>query len=177
MTAKDIAAAVARLESALQRRPEFGLQDDAPSTARWHGGLKVVATHANGSQVQTDMPQELGGGGQGITPGWLLRAALASCAATRIAMAAASEGIALKELELTASSCSDARGLFGMVDAGGSPISAGPHAMQLHVRICAPGIAEERLHRLVERCHRQSPVTCALQEAVPVALRIEIEAG
>ncbi len=177
MTTGDIAAAVQRVESVLRRRPEYGLHDDPPSTAKWSGGLKVVATHANGGWIETDMPQELGGSGQGFTPGWLHRAGLASCTATRIAMAAASEGIALESLELTASSCSDARGLFGIADADGSPISAGPRAVQLQVRIRAPGIAEERLRNLVESCHRQSPVSCALQETVPVALHIEIEAG
>ncbi len=177
MTTDDVAAAAHRLESVLRRRPESGLHADAPSTARWTGGLKIVATHANGTCVETDMARELGGSGQGVTPGWLVRAGLASCAATRTVMAAASEGISLESLEITATSCSDTRGLLGMADADGSPISAGPRAVELHVRIRAPGVDEERLRRLVESSALQSPVSCALQETVPLALHIEIEAS
>ena len=175
MTTEEIAAAMQRTESVLRRRPEAGVHDDTPASARWDGGLKIVTTHANGFQLETDMPEELGGRGQDVTPGWLIRAALASCAATRIAMAAATEGIALSALELTASSRSDARGIFGMTDRDGSPISAGPREVHLHVRICAPGVSKERLKRLVENSHRCSPVSCAMQEAIPVALRTEVE--
>ena len=78
MTKEDIAAAVQRVESVLQRRPATGIHDDAPATARWQSGLRVIACHANGTQVLTDMPSELGGSGDKITPGWLFRAGLAS---------------------------------------------------------------------------------------------------
>jgi uncharacterized OsmC-like protein len=166
-----------RVEAALRRRPEIGLHDDAPASARWDGGTRVVASHANGTQVLTDMPGELGGSGDQVTPGWLLRAGLASCAATRIAMAAATEGIELRTLEVLARSRSDTRGLLGMADAEGAPVHAGPRDVQLLVRISAPGVSPERLRALVEDSQRCSPVPCALEEAVPVALRVEVEAG
>jgi uncharacterized OsmC-like protein len=175
MTSQEIAAAVQRVESVLRLRPEAGIHDDAPASARWDGGLKVVATHANGFQLETDMPETLGGRGKDVTPGWLLRAGLASCAATRIAMAAAADGIALDALEVNASSRSDTRGIFGMSDEHGAPVSAGPREMHLHVRISAPGVSKERLHVLVEDSHRCSPVACAMQETIPVVLQIEAE--
>jgi uncharacterized OsmC-like protein len=121
------------------------------------------------------MPELMGGTGQYVSPGWLLRAGMASCTATRIAMAAASEGISLTTLELTAGSRSDARGLFGMTDEHGAKVSAGPQEVSLHVRICAPGVPTERLQRLVESSQRCSPVSCAIEKAIPVALHIEIE--
>jgi len=93
MAKEDIAAAVQRVESVLQRRPATGIHDDAPATARLQSGLRVIASHANGTQMPTDMPSELGGSGDRITPGWLFRAGLASCLTTRIAMGAAAEGI------------------------------------------------------------------------------------
>jgi uncharacterized OsmC-like protein len=176
MEARDIAGAMQRVESVLRRRPDTGIHADAPATARWDGGTRVVASHANGTQVVTDMPGQLGGSGDQVTPGWLLRAGLASCTATRIAMAAAAEGIELKTLELEATSRSDTRGLLGMTDIDGKPIGAGPQDVQLLVRISAHGVSSERLQALVEDSHRCSPVPCAMQEAIPVALRIEIEA-
>lgn len=177
MAVQDVATALQRVEAVLRRRPNVGVHDDAPATARWDGGTRIVASHANGTQVLTDMPTELGGRGDQVTPGWLLRAGLASCAATRIAMAAATAGIELKTLELLASSRSDVRGLLGIAGADGEPVSAGPSDVQLLVRIAADGVSPERLRALVEDSHRCSPVHCAMQEVVPVALRIEVEAG
>lgn len=177
MATQDIAAAMQRVEAALRRRPELSLHDDDPAAARWEGGMRVVASHANGTQMLTDMPGEIGGSGDQVTPGWLFRAGLASCAATRIAMGAAAEGIALATLEVLASSRSDTRGLLGMPDADGETVGAGPCDVQLLVRISAHGVSPERLRALVEDSHRCSPVSCAVQEAVPVALRIEIDGG
>ena len=177
MAAQDLAAALQRAESVLRRRPGLGLQDDAAATARWASGMRVVASHANGAQVVTDMPTELGGSGDQVTPGWLLRAGLAACAATRIAMGAATEGIELKTLELRASSRSDTRGLLGMAEDDGGPIDAGPRDVQLLVRISAHGVAPDRLRALVEGSHCWSPVTAALQNAVPVTMHIEVEAA
>lgn len=177
MTMQSIAAAMQRVESVFQRRPEAGLLDDTPAMARWQSDMRVVSHHPNGTRVLTDMPSELGGSGDQVTPGWLLRAALASCAATRIAMAAAAAGVELTTLEVAASSRSDARGLLGMGDADGQPVPAGPRDVLLSVRIAARGIAAERLRTLVEHSHGCSPVTAALQAALPVALHIEVDAG
>ena len=102
MATQDIAAALQRVESVLRRRPDVGLHDDAPATARWERGTRVVASHANGTQVATDMPTELGGTGDQVTPGLAVPRGLASCAATRIALAAAAEGIELTALEVRA---------------------------------------------------------------------------
>ncbi|MEO8486640.1 MAG: OsmC family protein [Betaproteobacteria bacterium] len=50
------------------------------------------------------MPAELGGNGDRVSPGWLFRAGIASCAATAIAMRAAAEGIGIEDLEATVES-------------------------------------------------------------------------
>ena len=177
MAIQDIAAAVQRVESVLQRRPATGIHDDAPAIARWQTDLRVVACHANGTQVLTDMPAELGGSGDKVTPGWLFRAGLASCLATCIAMDAATEGIKLTELEVLATSRSDLRGLFGMADSMGAPVGAGPLEIQIRVRICAAGVSAERLQLLVEDSNRCSPISAAARDAVPIALQIEVDAA
>jgi uncharacterized OsmC-like protein len=177
MTIEAIAEAIQRVESVLKRRPAAGIHDDAPATARWQTGLRVVACHANGTQLLTDMPAEFGGSGDQVTPGWLFRAGLASCFATRIAMGAASAGIELTKLEVLASSRSDARGLFGMAEVSGDPVGAGPREVQLLVKISAAGVPAERLQTLVEDSNRRSPVSAAVRDVVPVALRIEVDAA
>jgi uncharacterized OsmC-like protein len=171
---EDVAQALRRVESVLQRRPEMGVHDDAPATSRWRSGTQVVASHANGTQIPSDMPSEFGGGGAHVTPGWLLRAGVASCTATCIAMHAALQGIALDSLEVVVGSRTDSRGLLGMPDTDGTPVSAGPCDMQLQVRIAAHGVAPQTLRALVEHSYACSPMGCAMRESVPVDLHIDV---
>jgi uncharacterized OsmC-like protein len=177
MTTEHMAAAMERVQTVLRRRPEMGLHDDAPATAAWQGDTRVVVGHGNGTQVPTDMPTELGGSGDLITPGWLFRAGLASCATTTIALTAAAQGIELGALEVRVSSRSDTRGLLGMADERGEPVCAGPSDVTLLVRIAARGVASERLRALVEAGCRCSPIPNAVERATPIALRIDVDAG
>lgn len=174
MTKGQLAAAIERAEAVLRRRPDMGLHDDAPATARWEQGTRVVARHANGTEVPTDMPGEVGGTGDQVTPGWLFRAGLASCAATTIAMTAAARGIELTTLEVRISSRSDTRGLLGMTDDAGIAVHAGPCDVQMRVRIAARETSPQQLRTLVEDGYRCSPVPAAVQNVVPVALHIEV---
>ena len=175
MGAQAIAEALQRVETVLARRPEAGLHDDAAATATWQGGTRVVARHANGLQMPTDMPGEFGGTGDQVSPGWLFRAGVAACAATSIAMLAASEGIALEALEARVDSKTDSRGMLGMTGADGQRVSAAPCDVQLHIRIAAQGVAPERLRALVEGGYGRSPIPCAVQAALPLALHVEVD--
>jgi len=175
MSVETISKAVQRVRNILSRHPEAGIHADEPAIAHWGQGLRMVCTHANGTQIATDLPAEIGGAGDLITPGWLMRAALASCVATRIAMEAAAAGIVLTRLEVSAASTSDARGLFGMTTDLGEPITAGPRELRLEVRIGASGVPRERLQAIVDESHHCSPVSAALLSAVPVALHVEID--
>jgi uncharacterized OsmC-like protein len=175
MTADIIAKAMHRVRTILARRPEAGVHADDPAIARWDEGMRVVVRHANGTQITTDMPVELGGTGDQVSPGWLLRAGLASCLATRIAMEAAVAAISLTRLEVLARSTSDARGLLGMLDNSGNKITPGPSEVQLEVRVAAPNVARERLQAMIEESFRCSPVSAAVERPVPVGLRIDFE--
>ena len=177
MTTEHIAAAMERVQTVLRRRPEMGLHDDAPATAAWQGDTRVVVGHGNGTRLPTDMPAELGGTGDLVTPGWLFRAGLASCATTSIALTAATQGIELGALEVRVSSRSDTRGLLGMADEHGQPVAAGPGDVTMSVRIAAPGVAAERLRALVEAACRCAPIPHAVERATPLALRIDVAAG
>jgi uncharacterized OsmC-like protein len=137
--------------------------------------MRVMTRHANGTQIATDMPAELGGEGNQVTPGWLLRAGLASCLATRIAMEAATAGILLTRLEVIAKSTSDARGLLGMMGDSGEPITPAPCEVHLGVRIGASDASRVRLRALIDTSLRCSPVSAAVERAVPVELRIDFE--
>jgi uncharacterized OsmC-like protein len=174
MSMERIAAALHRVESILKRRPEAGLHDDAPAVTRWEGGARVVSRHPNGASVATDLPSELGGLGEEVTPGWLWRAALSSCLATRIVMAAAADGVDLGSVEVVASSRSDVRGLLGMKAASGAAPSAGPSDVRQHVRIRAPEVAHARVHALVAHSQVCSPMQIATSRALPIAVSVEV---
>jgi uncharacterized OsmC-like protein len=173
VTPESIARALQRVRAVLTRRPEAGLHADEPAISCWQGGMCVVTRHANGTQLTTDLPQELGGSGGQVTPGWLVRAGLASCTATCIAKNAAEEGIVLTRIEVTAASTSDARGLFGMTNAAGEQVRAGPQEMQLRVRIAGSEFSTERLQALVDKACRCSPVADSLA-ALPINVHVEL---
>lgn len=174
MSAERIAAALERLEAALQRHPGLGLHDDTPAVARWQGGTKFITGRPGGGpQLVTDMPAQMGGAGEDVTPGWPLRAGLAACVATVIVLKAAAQGIELESLELTASGRSDLRGVLGMADEQGNAVPAGPFGVRLDVRIAAPRVSRERLRELVEQANLCSPASSALRQAVPVNLCVE----
>jgi uncharacterized OsmC-like protein len=176
MAAERIAAALARLESVLHLRPTFGDCEETPAIAWWQGGAKFIALHPKERlEILTDLPAELGGDGEGVTPGWLMRAGLAACAASSIVLSAAAEGIELESLELTAGDRSEVSGLLGMTDEGGARVPAEFRDVRLLVRISAPGVPRERLQALIERANERSPVSSALRQAVPVELRLELQ--
>jgi uncharacterized OsmC-like protein len=175
MTLATIAAAQQRVSSVLRKRPTAGLTDDRPAVVRWDGDLRARARLDDGTEIVTDMPSEIGGAGAGVTPGWLMRAALASCAVTRIAMLAAVEGVVLHTLEARASSRSDARGLLGVPDVDGSPVSPAPLDVQLHVRIGSDDATPERLRALVAASEPLSPVTCALTSPLAVTMDVQVD--
>jgi uncharacterized OsmC-like protein len=168
-----IAEAVQRVKTVLQRQPQRGLQDDTPAIAHWQHGLRIVCRHPEGKQVLTDMPVEIGGSGDQVTPGWLFRAGAASCLATCIAMNAAAEGIALMRLEVSLHSRTDTRGFLGMLNDDGEPVFAGPCDMQWRIRIDAKGVSPERLRELVETSHRCSPIACAMENPLRTHLHID----
>jgi uncharacterized OsmC-like protein len=173
MALQDVARALQRVESVLQRRPQAGLHDDAPATARWERDTRVTAIHANGIRLPTDMPTEFGGSGDQVSPGWLFRAGLASCAATCIVFRAASAAVELDELEIVASSRSDARGLLSMDGADGIAVSAATRDLELRIRIAARGVSGVQLRSLVIAGLEISPVYAALRGAVPIGVHID----
>jgi len=174
MSLEPLAAALLRARTVLTRRPDMGLHQDSAATVRWQGGTRNVVSHDNGTRLETDMSTELGGSGDRVTPGWLFRAGVASCAVTTIAMRAAMEGVELTTLEARVESRSDTRGLLGMATTDGTPIEAAPRAMRLHVRIAASGATEAALRGLVDRACGCSPVPRALtgQTALDVAVEL-----
>ncbi len=174
MSMERIAAALHRVESILRRRPAAAVHEDAPALARWQSGTRVVTRHPDGASVETDLPSELGGTGDRVTPGWLWRAALGSCLTTRIVLAAAAEGVDLTTVEVETRSRSDVRGLLGLCDESGAVPCSAPGDVQLKVRLGARGMSSERLHALVIQSQCLSPMQMAVTRALPLDIVIEV---
>ena len=169
-----VADALARLAKVLRRRPEAGMSDDVAAHACWAGpdnALRVQCRHPNGHEVVTDLPAELGGSGDQVSPGWLYRAGLASCATTSIVLLAAAEGVALTRLEVEAASRSDAGGLIGLQDEHGATVSPAPVDQGLVVRLAAAGVESAQLEALVRRALERSPIPRVVS-ATGLAVRI-----
>jgi uncharacterized OsmC-like protein len=163
----DIRAALERASVHLAEHPEEGPSTDAAATAVPDRGLRFRVDGPVGAVV-TDMVATVGGGASAPSPGWLLRAALASCDATIVAMEAARDGIELTELSVTVESDSDARGLLGV----GETVPPGPLAVRVRIELSARNATPEELRALVERAEARSPVRDALARAVPMATEV-----
>lgn len=170
MNSSHIRQSTAQLWQHFEAHPQDALSRDKPAVATLESGLRCKAVGPKGETLVTDMPVPIGGGASAPTPGWYLRAALANCDATMIALRAAQLGVELSTLEVTVSSESDSRGLLG--DAEGAP--AGPLSVQVGVRIAADGVPEQTLRDIVRWAEAHSPLGDALRRAVPVRLDTQI---
>jgi uncharacterized OsmC-like protein len=116
------------------------------------------------------MSESVGGGATAPTPAWLLRAGLASCDATLVAMEAARDDIELTDLTVTVDSESDFRGILGVDDA----IHPGPRAVRVRIQLAAANATEDQLREIVQRAESRSPVRDALERAVSMTTEIVI---
>ena len=104
MAADAIRTAIRAASEYLAQHPEQARSTDSAATATLVEGLVVRVTGPKGATITTDMVPSVGGTATAPSPGWLLRAAEASCVVTLIAMRAAMLGILLYALDVTVDS-------------------------------------------------------------------------
>jgi uncharacterized OsmC-like protein len=170
MANERIASAVKAASQHLRAHPEDGASTDAFARAVLDAGLRVRVEGPTGQTAQTDMPATIGGEASAPSPGWLLRAGVASCTATVIAMRAAALGITLDRLEVNVVTRSDDRGMLGTDDS----VPAGFLRAQLQVRLAAAGVDPKTLEALVSWGVVHSPMADALRRAVPMETEIAV---
>jgi uncharacterized OsmC-like protein len=170
MSVAHVREALEKIGKLITEQPEKAKAKNAPATARLLEGLRCEVKGPNGEMAYTDMTPAMGGAASAPNPGWLFRAALASCTSTAIAMRAAKQGITLTRLEITVESSSDIRGLLGTDD----KISAELSQIVCRVKIGADGVAPERLRELAVWGDRHSPVACTTRSTPEVAIEVEV---
>ena len=170
MTIVQIQQSIESVTKLYSEYPEKALSADKAAVAVIQEGLRCKAEGPNGAVLVSDMPKGIGGGGAAPTPGWFLRAALANCDATVIAMRAAQLGVVLTRLEVTVDSDSDNRGLLGVEEC----VPAGPLSMRVHVLVAADRASPELLRQIVHWAESHSPVGDALRRAIPCRTEVEV---
>ena len=173
MSQNDIKAALAAATDFLKKHPADARYTDSPATAQLAGtdGLRVHVTGPDGAQITTDMPSSVGGTNSAPSAGWLLRAAEASCVATLIAMRAAHEGVAFRDLEVTVDSQSDDYGILGISD----DVPAGPLHTRVRVKVIEMRVDDRDdmvWETIVNWALEHCPVTDAVRRAVPMTVEI-----
>jgi uncharacterized OsmC-like protein len=151
----------------LKEHPDAAVGTDAAATAVREDGLRFRVDGPNGELV-TDMSKSVGGGASAPTPGWLMRAALAACDATTVAMEAARDGIELTDLKVTVESETDFRGVLGVDGAA----HAGPLAVRVRIELAAPDATEDQLREIVKRAEAHSPVRDAIAREVSMTTEV-----
>jgi uncharacterized OsmC-like protein len=168
MSNTKIGDALAQATAYLTAHPGEAAYTDSPATAVLESGLAVTVQGPSGMSVHTDMPKSVGGGDAAPSPGWLLRAAQASCLATLIAMRAAQQGIELGRIEVIVDSESDDRGILGLDDS----VPAGPLSSRARVRIGRKNLPAHQLEAIVRWAEMHCPVQDAVRRAVPCTVEL-----
>lgn len=150
-------------------RPAAARKPNASATAVWRDGLRCDISGPSGEKASSDMPAPMGGDGSAPNPGWLLRASMASCTATAIAMRAARLGVELKSLEVSVESESDVRGFVGI-----EGVSTAMSGLRMSIKIGAENVSEQQLRDIANGGNAIAAVSATLRERPPVALEIEV---
>jgi len=165
----EIREALGAARAYVSQHPEQARYTDSAATAILNEGLAVTISGPDGATIQTDMPQSVGGNGAAPSPGWLLRAAQASCVATLIAMRAAQLGLDPGPIEVVIDSESDDRGILGIDDS----VAAGPLTSRARVRLRQASGSRTELVELVSWADSHCPVQDAVRRAVHCTLEVE----
>ena len=165
----DVAESIENAVRYLTEHPDEARYTDSFARATLEESLRVEVTGPEGERIVADMPGAVGGQGEEPSPGWLLRAAIASCVASTVAMEAARDGVSLKSLEVEVDSESDDRGILGMDQS----VPAGPLSTRVRIRAGAEGAEDAALREVIERGAARCPVFDATKRAVQVSVEIE----
>src|SRR5438309_9824678 len=167
MSNTSIRDAIGNAVAYLKAHPDEARYTDSPATAILEDGLAVTVHGPQGLSIRTDMPKSIGGAEGSPSPGWLLRAAQASCLATLIAMRAAEQGQAPGRIEVVVDSESDDRGILGIDDS----VPAGPLSSRARVRIGRKDVPPGQLKAIIH----WGEVHCPVQDAVSRAIKRTVE--
>jgi uncharacterized OsmC-like protein len=168
MGSESIRSALQGAVEYLTDNPGDARATDSYATATIEDGLQCVVRGDEGAETRTDMVTSVGGTNTAPSPGWLLRAATASCVATLIAMKAAMDSVEVGAIEVTVDSESDDQGILGINE----DVPAGPLSVSVRAKV-GGGADDDKLREIVVWAHEHCPVCDLTQREVPIELEIE----
>ena len=157
------------IEYLAQHRSEARYTDSL-AIAELQEGLKCRIVDPQGRELLTDMVEGIGDENTAPSPGWLLRAALASCTATLIGMRAAQRKVELSGVKVLVDSESDDYGILGMDEA----VPAGPLSVSVRVQIASENATDAELREVVDWAVYHCPVVDAVRRDVRLTADMEI---
>lgn len=164
MSSTSIKRAVSAAGEYLIAHPDEARYRDSHARARLGENLHVDVEGPGGEQLSTDMPRGIGGLATAPSPGWLFRAATASCVASLIGIRAAVLGIELGPVEVVVDSESDDRGILGLDPS----VAAGALSVRVVGSIQAKRADRAALEALVAWAVAHCPVTDTIGRSVPI---------
>lgn len=136
-------------------------------TAEVRDGLQCTYKQ-DGHHLVIDMPTAIGGGDEGLAPGFYGRAAICGCLAIGIKMTAAREGIRLEAVNVGIEQDWDNRGVLAMD--GASPVPSDTR-IEIHVTSSEPN---DVLEEMAERALSNDPWYLAFRDAQPVQADVSV---
>lgn len=130
-TDEHIVKAMTRVVDVFERKPATALNTTV-SNAVLTNGLKCTVVEGD-RRMDVDMIPAIGGEGSAPSPGFLGRAALGSCVAIGLKIAALRAGVAIERISVAVETDWDERGLFGIGDA-----PAGATAIRMAIEVKSP---------------------------------------
>lgn len=170
MSTDEIRQSIEKAAEYLKQNPEEARYTDSLATAVIEEDLRCRIEDPDGREIVSDMPTSVGGADSAPSPGWLLRAAEASCVATLVAMRAAQVGLELDEIQVLVDSESNDYGILGLDES----VPVGPIKTSVRVRITGIEGQEGRIREVVEWAVEHCPVTDAVRRSVPLETEIEV---
>lgn len=138
-------------------------------TVNWRADELSVAGQpiARDHSLNIDMPKELGGEGNGPTPGEILCAAIGACVAQQFVEHAALRGIDVEHVEVACTADGDLRGMF---EIGG--VRPGFSGISVSLRVGADA-DDAVLDDLLQTAVRTSPIADSVANPVPVHSEVQ----
>ena len=159
--------AIARSTKAVTLRPAKGQYTHRTSAVVESGtACRVREKHFD---MTVDVPPSIGGGGEGPTPGALVRSAFTSCIATGVKLWAARAGIEIDYIDVQLEADVDARGELGVDDS----IAPGFLDLRLNILVHSSAAAED-VEAVIERSVKYSPLFDVFSNKQTIRMTLDV---
>ncbi len=162
-----IRTALKRLDSAVERNPQFGVSTDR-SIVTMDAGLRCSIEEGSW-RLEADLSESIGGTGSAPTPGVYGRAALGSCLAMGYQLAAARLNVELTSVRVEIEADSELAGMLSRSSAA----QPGYRAVRYHVVIESSAEAAA-VQAVIDQADQLSPYRDVFASATPLQRTISI---